>query len=335
MSGIEAPQHLPTAADVEAAATRLQGQAVEAPLLSSPAIDAAVGGRVLIKAECLQHTGSFKFRGAFNAIAQLSERERMNGVLAWSSGNHAQAVAAAAQQFGCPAVIVMPNDAPAIKVANTRALGAEVVLYDRTRDVREEIGTRLAAERGLTIVKPYDDARIVAGQGTAGLEAARQAAAAGVTLDQAVVPVSGGGLIAGVALGLHALFPRCVVRGAEPEGFDDLRRSLEAGERVSNTGIGGSLCDALLAPTPGAIPFAIHRRHVQGSVAVPDDDTLRAMRTAFDRLKIVLEPGGAIALAAVLTGRVAARGHTTLVVASGGNVDPSMFARALAVEPLA
>lgn len=320
---------------VTAAARTLRGHAIETPLLRAPEIDAAVGGVVLIKAECLQRTGSFKFRGAFNTIAQLPEAERQRGVLAWSSGNHAQAVAAAAAQFGIPSVIVMPADAPAIKIANTRALGGEVVLYDRLTESREEIGTRLAAERGLCLVKPYDDARIVAGQGTVGLEAAQQAAAMGLRPDQAITPASGGGLVAGTALGLHGLFPDCAVWAAEPEGFDDLRLSLAAGRPVPHAGTAQTLCDALQAQEPGAIPFAVHRTHLAGAVAVSDADVLRTMRTAFDRLKIVLEAGGAIALAALLTGALPARDRVTIVVASGGNVDPATFEKALRADPFA
>ncbi len=325
----------PIFADVEAAAARLAGHAVVTPLLSSPEIDAVVGGRVLVKAECLQRTGSFKFRGAFNTIAQLPENERSRGVLAWSSGNHAQAVAAAARHFGIPAVIVMPADAPAVKIANTRALGGEVILYDRRTESREAIGSALATKRGLAVVRPYDDSRIVAGQGTAGLEAARQAEARGLGIDQAVAPASGGGLIAGVALGVHGVFPECAVWSAEPEGFDDLRRSLEAGRPLPHDNAGSTLCDALLAAQPGDIPFAIHRDHLAGGVAVDDGAVLSAMRTAFDRLKVVLEPGGAIALAAVLTGAVPGRNRVTLVVASGGNVDPATYIQALNAAPLA
>lgn len=325
----------PTFADIEAAAARLAGHAVVTPLLSSPEIDAAVGGRVLVKAECLQRTGSFKFRGAFNTIAQLPEKERRQGVLAWSSGNHAQAVAAAARHFGIPAVIIMPADAPAVKIANTRALGGEVILYDRRTESREAIGGKLAAERGLAVVRPYDDSRIIAGQGTAGLEAARQAEALGVCVDQAVVPASGGGLVAGVALGVHGVFPGCAVWAAEPQGFDDLRRSIEAGSPVPHESSGSTLCDALLATQPGDIPFAVHRDHLMGGVAMDDGAVLSAMRTAFDRLKIVLEPGGAIALAAILSGAVPGHGRVSLVIASGGNVDPATYRSALAATPFA
>lgn len=319
----------PTRQDIEAAAGRLSGHAVETPLVWSPEIDGRVGGRVLIKPECLQRTGSFKFRGAFNTIAQLTENERRNGVLAWSSGNHAQAVAAAAAHFGIPAVIVMPADAPAIKISNTRALGGEVVLYDRHSESREAIGARLAAERRLAVIKPYDDPRIIAGQGTAGLEAARQAEALGLSLDQAVAPASGGGLVAGVALAVRGVFPDCAVWAAEPAGYDDLRMSLEAGRSVRHAATQPTLCDALMAPEPGAIPFAVHLRQLTGAVAVSDAQVLFAMRLAFETLKIVLEPGGAAGLAAVLCGAIPAAGKVTLVIASGGNVDPATFIKAL------
>lgn len=229
----------------------------------------------------------------------------------------------------------MPADAPGVKIANTRALGGEVILYDRRTESRESIGLALATERGLTVVRPYDDSRIIAGQGTAGLEAARQAEALGLRVDQAVVPASGGGLIAGVALGVHGIFPDCTVWSAEPNGFDDLRLSLDAGRPVPHHGAGSTLCDALLAAQPGDIPFAVHRDHLTGGVALDDSAVLSAMRTAFDRLKIVLEPGGAIALAAMLSGAVPGRARVTLVIASGGNVDPTTCIRALNAPPLA
>lgn len=325
--------------DVNAAARRLEGHAIRTPLLWAPEIDAVAGGRVLIKAECLQRTGSFKFRGAFNAIAQLPDDARRRGVLAWSSGNHAQAVAAAAAHFGCRAVIVMPADAPAVKIANTRALGGEVVLYDRATQSREAIGMALAAERGLDLIKPYDDGRIIAGQGTAGLEAVEQAAQMGLEIGLAIAPASGGGLVAGTALAVRGANPTADIWAAEPAGFDDLRLSLEAGRPTAVPPPAGpapnaTLCDALMATMPGDIPFALHRRMLAGSVAVDDTMILGAMRTAFDRLKIVLEPGGGAALAAVLAGAVPTRDRVTLVVASGGNVDVATFRQALDAPPL-
>jgi threonine dehydratase len=320
---------LPDVGAVHAAAARLWKQAVVTPLLSSPRVDARLGGRVLVKAENLQRTGSFKFRGAYNALAQLGTVERHAGVVAYSSGNHAQGVAAAAALLGMPAVIVMPSDAPAIKVANTRADGAEIVFYDRYTENREAIAARIAAERGAELLPPYDDARVIAGQGTIGLEIAAQAAALGLALDAAIASCSGGGLVTGCALALMEARAGMAVYAAEPEGLDDMRRSLAAGERLANDPNARSICDALLAPTPGVITFALARRLLAGSIAVSDDEVRHAMRIAFEDYKLVLEPGGAAALAAVLSGKLAIRDKTVAVVASGGNVDRAAFAAAL------
>ncbi|HXZ01327.1 MAG TPA: threonine/serine dehydratase [Stellaceae bacterium] len=330
MTSSAASESLPGIADLRAAAGRLDGRAVRTPLLEAPLLNARLGLRLLVKAETLQWTGSFKFRGAMNTLLQLDERQRRAGVVAYSSGNHAQGVAAAAQLLGIPATIVMPADAPAIKVANTRGYGAEVVLYDRWGESREAIGARLAAERGASLVPPYDDARVIAGQGTVGLEIAAQAAALGARLDALVVPASGGGLVAGCALALAAESPATRVYSAEPEAADDLRRSLAAGERLANDPAARSICDALLAPMPGEITFAINRRLLAGGLAVSDTEVLRAMAVAFAELKLVVEPGGAAALAAVFAGRLDAKGKTVAVVASGGNVDRETFIRALA-----
>jgi threonine dehydratase len=318
--------------DIRAAARRLEGRAVLTPLLESPPLNARLGGRLLVKAETLQRTGSFKFRGAYNTLAQLGEAQRKGGVVAYSSGNHAQGVAAAAQLLGMPAVIVMPADAPAIKVANTRGYGAEVVLYDRYRENREEIGRRIAAERGATLVPPFDDYRVMAGQGTAGLEIAAQAKAMGVRLDVVVIPCSGGGLAAGCAVALAADSPGTQVYAAEPIGFDDLRRSLAEGKRVANAPGAQSICDALLVAMPGELTFPVNRRLLKGSLAVSDDEVLAAMATAFAELKLVIEPGGAAALAAALSGKLDVSGRSVAVIASGGNVDPATFARALAAR---
>lgn len=321
----------PTFADVEAAASQLRGAAVLTPLLESPLANAELGGRLLVKAEPLQRTGSFKFRGAWNKISRLSAAQRDSGVVAYSSGNHAQAVAHAAALCGARATIVMPADAPAAKIEATRAYGAEVVLYDRLTESREAIGAAIARETGAVLVPPFDDPQIIAGQGTAGLEIVAQAKDAGAALDEVVVCASGGGLIAGIALAVKALSPATAVWGAEPAGFDDLARSLAAGVRVENAAKGGSIQDALLTPSPGAIPFEIHKTHVAGAVAVTDDEALAAMAFAFRYFRLVVEPGGAAALAAVLSGKRPIAGRTVAVVASGGNVDPEIFARALRV----
>jgi threonine dehydratase len=309
------PRDLPTIDDIRAAAERLRGKAVLTPLVESPALNKRLGGRLLVKAETLQRTGSFKFRGAYNALV---------------SGNHAQGVAAAAELLGIPATIVMPADAPAIKIANTKSYGAEVVLYDRYKESREEVGGKIAGERGATIVAPYDDPRVIAGQGTAGLEIAAQAKALGADLDAVIVCCGGGGLTAGCATAIASESPDTEIYIAEPEGFDDTRRSLTAGERLSNDPNARSICDALLAPTPGVLTFAINRRLVTAGYAVSDAEVRRAMAVAFADLKLVIEPGGAAALTAVLSGKFAIEGKTVAVTASGGNVDRETFAAALA-----
>jgi threonine dehydratase len=320
---------LPTFADVEDAARRLEGLAVRTPILRNDAIDEAGGGRVLVKAECLQRTGSFKFRGAYNRLSRLTDDEKKVGVVAFSSGNHAQGVAAAAQMLGLPAVIVMPADAPAVKVEATRGYGAEVVFYDRFTQSREDIARELAKGKGAVVVPSYDDFHIMAGQGTVGLEAAEQLAEMGIEADLLVTPASGGGLMAGIALAFTERSPTTELYVAEPEGYDDHARSLETGRPTPIVPPGPSLCDALLAPQPGNLTFAINGKRLAGAVAASDEEALAAMATAFRHLKIVLEPGGAVALAAVLNGRPKLDGRTVLVVASGGNVDPEVYCRAI------
>jgi threonine dehydratase len=320
---------LPVFEDILDAGARLQGQAVRTPLLRADALDRACGGRVFVKAEALQRTGSFKFRGAYNRISRLTPEERVRGVVAFSSGNHAQGVAAAAGLVGCPAVIVMPADAPASKIAATRTFGAEVVLYDRYTESREAIAAGIAAERGSVTVPPFDDPFVIAGQGTAGLEAARQLAEIDVEADVLLAPASGGGLIAGIALAFERLSPRTRIYTAEPAGFDDHARSLAAGTRQKNGPDGRSLCDALLAPQPGEITFQINGRLLAGGVSVTDEQALAAMAFAFRHLKVVIEPGGATALAALLSGALKLDGRTAVAVASGGNVDAEIYARAL------
>lgn len=322
---------LPEAADVRAAAARIAGVAVRTPLLEFPVLSARLGGRVFVKPEVLQRTGSFKFRGAYNRLSQLKPGEASGGVVAWSSGNHAQGVAAAAKLLGLPAVIVMPSDAPPIKIARTRGFGAEVVLYDRLKDVREEIGRRIAAERGAVIVPPYDDPDIIAGQGTAALEIAEDASRLGVALDAVLVPAGGGGLAAGTALAIGAAMPEAKVRCVEPRAFDDHARSLKGGTRVSNdVAAEPSICDALMAPMPGEITFAINAPRLAGGLTVTDAEIEAAMRYAFEEMKLVVEPGGAVALAAILTGKLDARDAAVAIVLSGGNADPALFARVIA-----
>ena len=314
---------------IRAAAARLEGKARRTPLLTSPFLDEIAGRRVLVKSECLQHTGSFKYRGARNALAAMDPQARARGVIAFSSGNHAQGVALAARAFDVPAVIVMPEDAPALKIANTKALGAEVVLYDRTRDDRDEIGARLAAERGLTLVKPFDEPLVIAGQGTVGLEIAADAATLGIEAAQVLVPCGGGGLTSGMALALEAEAPGFTVRPVEPDGFDDAARSLAAGAIQRNSQLSGSICDAIITPQPGEITFPIMRRLCGAGLVVSEDEVLRAMAQAFARLKIVIEPGGAAALAGALFHADEIEGDTVIAVASGGNVDAALFKTAL------
>lgn len=313
---------------IEAAAARLQGRARLTPLLNAPLLDRIAGRRIFVKAECLQWTGSFKFRGGWSAVSALPEAARARGVLAFSSGNHAQGVALAAARHGAPAVIVMPSDAPAVKIDNTRAYGAEVVLYDRATEDRESIGAELAQGRGLTLIRPYDEPQVIAGQGTVGLEIAAQAAEAGITGADVITCCGGGGLTAGIALALEVRAPALRVRPAEPEGFDDTARSLAAGTRLRNAAAAGSVCDAIVTPMPGEITFPILQRLCGPGLAVSDEQALRAMALAFTHLRIVVEPGGAVALAAALF----ADGlpDTVICTATGGNVDPAVFAGALA-----
>lgn len=315
-------------AAIRAAAARARGLR-RTPLLESPGLDRLAGRRVLVKAECLQVTGSFKARGAWAAISALPEPDRRRGVLAYSSGNHAQGIAWAAAAHGAPAVIIMPSDALAVKIDGTRAYGAEVVLYDRGRDDRDALGAGLAAERGLSLIPPFDHPEVIAGQGTVGLELAEQAAAAGVTSADVLVCCGGGGLSAGIALALEAEASGLTVRTAEPEGFDDMARSLAAGERLSNPAITGSVCDAILTPRPGALTFPVLQRLAGPGLAVSDDEALAAVAAAFRHLHIVLEPGGAVALAAALFRPESIAGEAVICVASGGNVATETFARAI------
>jgi threonine dehydratase len=319
----------PTIDDIRDAAIRLRGKAYRTPLLESPQLNAILGGRLLVKAECLQRTGSFKFRGAYNAISRLDASARRAGVVAFSSGNHAQGVAAAAQILGVPATIVMPSDAPAIKVANTRGYGAEVVLYDRYKEDREAIAARLAAERGLATIRPFDDAHVMAGQGTTGLEIVEQAAEAETKLDAVLAASSGGGLIAGIGIAVKDASPATEIYCVEPEGYDDHARSLAAGERTRIQPERPSIADALLAEQPGALTFSVNKRQLSGALVVGDDEMRAAMAAAFTFLKIVVEPGGSAPLAAIITGKLPIRGRAVVAVASGGNVDPETFAAAI------
>lgn len=313
---------------VTAAAHRLKGYARRTPLLSSPFLDRIAGRRVFVKAECLQHTGSFKFRGAWSAITALPDTAR--GVVAFSSGNHAQGVAYAASLKGLPAVIIMPRDAPAIKIANTRALGAEVVLYDRALEDRDALGAALARERGLELIQPFDHPQVIAGQGSVGLEIAEQARAEGIEAAQVLVCCGGGGLTSGIALALEQTAPQMQVRTVEPEGFDDVAQSLATGQVVENPTRSG-LCDAIVTPRPGALTWPVMQRLCGQGLVVSDAEALRAMGLAYERLKLVLEPGGAVALAAAMFRREEIEGDAVIVTASGGNVDRKVLLDVLAM----
>ena len=329
-------QHSPTPAvsldDIRAAADRIAAHSIRTPLLESPRVNDWLGFRLLVKCENLQHTGSFKLRGATNAVMSLPDS--VTDVVAYSSGNHAQAVARAASRRGMRAVIVMPEDAPALKIEGTRAYGAEIVTYDRYTESREEIGGNIAAERNAELIRPFEDVRVIAGQGTIGLEIAAQCAELGVAPQHVISCCGGGGLIAGVSLAVTSRMPATKVWAAEPEGFDDTIRSLESGKIVSVDPASRSICDAVVTPSPGETTFAINRTTLAGGFAVSDELVLQVMATAFKHLKLVIEPGGAVALAAALDGRLPSGTDCAVAVASGGNVDPQMFARALVAGPL-
>ena len=314
---------------IRAAATRLEGHARRTPLLSSPFLDEIAGRRVWIKPECLQHTGSFKFRGAWSALSAMDPDTRAKGVIAFSSGNHAQGVALAAKLHGTSAVIIMPADSPQLKLDNTRAYGAEVVTYDRGGEDRDAIGARLSEERGLTLIKPFDEPLVIAGQGTCGLEIAEQANAHNIKDADVIVCCGGGGLTSGIALALEAEAPTLRVRTAEPEEFDDVARSLRSGKIEHNTKTSGNICDAIITPQPGDITFPLMQPRCGPGLVVSEDEALQAMAHAYNRLKLVAEPGGAVALAAALFRTDDINGDDVIVTISGGNVDAPMFARAL------
>jgi threonine dehydratase len=321
-----------SASDVRSAADLIRGRAVRTPLLEYRPLNDVAGGRVLVKFEGAQHTGSFKFRGAYNRLARIPKKARRAGVVAWSSGNHAQGVAAAAKLLGTPATIVMPADAPVVKLENTRALGAEVVLYDRLTASREEIARKLANARGATLVPSFDDPFIIAGQGTIGLEIIDQATEAQANVTRVLVCCGGGGLIAGIATAIKATAPDINIYAVEPAGFDDTARSLLTGKRETIAPNAVSICDALLTPSPGELTFPINRLLLSGGLVVTDNQVRAAMRFGFSKMKLVIEPGGAVALAALLAGIAppAERDGDTVVVVSGANVDPSLYAEILA-----
>jgi len=318
---------LPTAADIEAATKRLAGVAVRTPLINAPVLDEALGAHVFLKAETLQRTGSFKFRGAYNKISSIAPDRRPAGVVAYSSGNHAQGVAAAARLLGMHATIVMPRDAPKAKRERTLALGAEVVLYDRNSEDRAAIAKKIVSERGATLVPPYDDPLIIAGQGTIGVEIVDELARLSLKPDIVIIGASGGGLAAGISLGMKSRVPSAKFYVAEPEGFDDTIRSFASGKREANPRMSGTICDALMSNSPGELTFPITRDLIGQGMTVTDAEVARAVRYAFSELKLVVEPGGAIGLAALLAGKLEVKNRVVVAILSGGNVDPDVFAR--------
>ncbi|MBS7790236.1 threonine/serine dehydratase [Roseococcus sp. SDR] len=320
----------PSFDDVQAAAQRLKGRIRRTPMLRHRALDAAAGGVVLVKPEPLQITGSFKLRGATNAAMLLPPEARARGVVTHSSGNHGQAVAAACAALGMPALIAMPQDAPSVKVEATRAWGAEIHFFDRHGVDRDALAQELAAQRGATVIPPFDHADVIAGQGTAILELLEDARAEGFKPDQIAICTGGGGLLAGSALSAKALAPQARIYAVEPEGWDDYGRSLRAGQRIANDGTGAGLCDALLSKQPGQLTFAVNAPRVADGLVVTPEEVFAAMRFAFTHLKLVVEPGGAVALAAVLAGKLATRDAVTGIILSGGNVDRGVFAQAMA-----
>jgi len=321
---------LPKYDDIRTAANCLSGNIVHTPMLESEKLNRLAGCRVLIKAESLQRTGSFKIRGAFNCISQLDELSRRRGIVAYSSGNHAQAVAAAAKSLETRATIVMPTDAPAIKINGTKYYGAKLRLIDRHQESREDIAHQIVKETRATLVQPYENFYVIAGQGTVGLEIADYCHQNKINPDFMIVPTGGGGLMAGCAIAVKEANPNMSLFTAEPEHYNDYAESLKLGIRTEiNDANAFSLCDALLAPRPGKKTFAINQPLVTGGVAATDRAVLRAMAIAFDYLKLVIEPGGAVALAAILEGKLNLKDATVIVVASGGNVDPAIFRRAI------
>ena len=318
------------AADIEAAAKVVAPFAVRTPLLSFPVLDERAGTKVFLKPEMLQRTGSFKFRGAFNKLSSIPQADRGGGVVAFSSGNHAQGVAAAAKILNMQATIVMPADAPLSKRERTKSYGAEVVLYDRDKEDREAIAGGIASKRGATLVRPYDDPFVIAGQGTAGREIAEDMAARGLSPDIVVAPASGGGLIAGVATAVKSRFPNAEVIVAEPKGYDDHALSLKAGHREPHPAAGRTICDALMAAMPGELTFSINSQLLARGVAASDEEVAAAVAFAYRELKLVVEPGGAVGLAALLSGRLDAKGKNVVIVLSGGNVDADLFAKLVA-----
>lgn len=319
--------------DVKAAAKRIEGIAVKTPLLTSLYLNQLLDAEIFFKAENLQHMGAFKFRGAYNRLSQLSVEKRKHGVVAFSSGNHAQGIAYAAKLLNIRATIVMPHDAPEIKKEGTKKQGATIIFYDRHNESREEIAAAIAADSGAVLVPAYDDVDIIAGQGSCGLELIQQLQLVNVEPDYVLSPCGGGGLMSGVATAVKALSPKTQLVGVEPQNFDDHMRSRQMGERVRVDSKATSLCDSLMAPTPGEITWAINDRLVDDFLVVTDLDVMHAMSFAFKYLKLVVEPGGVVALAALLQKKIDIKNKRVAIILSGGNVDPTIFTRCLQEYP--
>ncbi|MEZ5757217.1 MAG: threonine/serine dehydratase [Emcibacteraceae bacterium] len=320
---------LPEFEDVLSAANKIAGHSVKTPLLKCDDLSEKLSAEIYVKAECLQRVGAFKFRGAYNRLSRLSDDEKKRGVVAYSSGNHAQGVAASARLLGIDAVIVMPKDSPKMKLQNTINYGAEVITYDRATESREEIAAQISAERGCVVVPSFEDFYIIAGQGTAALEALHQAKDFGTEFDVFMTPVGGGGLISGCSLAVKALSPETEIYGVEPEGFNDVQRSLQSGKIESNPKPSGSICDAILTVHPEPMTYTIMSRNLSGVLTVTDEEALKAMKYAWEKLKLVVEPGACVALAAVLHGKLDVKGKKICIVLSGGNVDEETFIKAL------
>lgn len=320
---------IPTYQDVLAAAGCIEPVAIRTPLIENGMLNELTGARVFLKPECLQVTGSFKFRGAYNAISAMGEDPANGGVVTCSSGNHGQGVAQAANLLNRPATIVMPEDSPEIKVQRTMRSGAQIVTYDRERGDRDAIADEICKRENATFIHPYDNALVIAGQGTVGLEACEQVKARGENIDRVLVCTGGGGLTAGISLAVSEQFPNAKIHSVEPEGFDDYRRSLIEGEPVSNASKSGSVCDAVLTEKPGDVAFSINKDLLSEGLVVSDDEALGAVKFAFHELKLVVEPGGAVALAALLKAGQQWSDETIVCIISGGNIDPNMMQTAL------
>lgn len=323
----------PDAKLIAEARERIAAHAVRTPLLESPALNRRLGARILIKPENLQRAGSFKFRGALNRALQLTPEQRAGGVVAWSSGNHGLAMSYVARELGIKATILMPQEAPKTKIDGVRANGATVRLYDKTKEVREEIGAQIAAETGAVIVPPYDDPYVMTGQSTLGAELAEQVMQAGASLDVALFSCSGGGLVAGAACGVHSIAPEASVYSVEPANYDGMARSLAAGVQTKAPADVPSICDALLVPKPGELTFPVCKQHLADGLSVGDAEIKEAIRFAYRELKLVVEPGGAAPLAALLAGKIDVAGKTVGIVLSGGNVDAEKFAQYITETP--